>query len=130
MNNKLYVASKTKHADNWCSLRDNGAWPIISTWIDEAGVGETKSFQELWLRIAEEVRQCTALVLYFCKDDQPLKGALVEVGMALALGKKVYAVIEDIQLDDSAVKLLGSWIRHPNVVMCKDMNHVRLEISL
>ena len=32
----IYTASKTKHADKWRALRSAG-YPIISTWIDEAG---------------------------------------------------------------------------------------------
>lgn len=50
----LYVASRVKHAPMWQRERELGA-PIISTWIDEAGEGETASMSELWERITREV---------------------------------------------------------------------------
>jgi hypothetical protein len=131
MKDKLYAASKTEHAAMWRDLRDNHGWPIISTWLNDAmGEDAEKNYRAMWLRFVADVHACTALVLYFCKDDRPLKGGLVEVGMVLALGKKVYVVIDDTQLGDSAAKLLGSWVWHPNVIQCVDFNHVRLEIGL
>jgi len=84
----LYVASKTVHAPMWRQLRTTGP-NIISTWIDEAGEGETADYSELSERCLDEIRKSSAVILY-CEHDDLLKGALIEVGMALALGKSVY----------------------------------------
>lgn len=86
----IYVASKTRHADMWRRYRDDGA-PIISTWIDEAGEGESACLTDLWRRCIEEASRASALVLY-CAEGDVLKGAWVELGAALASGKPVFAV--------------------------------------
>jgi hypothetical protein len=89
-------------------------WPIISTWIDEAGPGETDDFFELWLRIHREISQAAGVVLYAEADDFPLKGAYVEVGICLGLGKPVGIVLPNVILD-SDCRPIGSWIKHPLV---------------
>ena len=86
----IYIASKTRHADKWRALRASGT-TILSTWIDEAGTGETQDFADLWIRCVREAATCDALVFYAeCGDV--LKGAFVEVGAALAAGRPVYIV--------------------------------------
>lgn len=107
---RFYVASRASKPERpamWRALRDDGA-RIISTWIDEAGPGETGDMGELWERIAREVAQADALVIFAAPEDMPLKGAFVEVGMALALGKPVRVVAPEIAT-------LGSWENHPLV---------------
>lgn len=90
MTTGIYTASKTAHADKWRALRDSG-WPIISTWIDEAGVGETASFEDLWLRCIGEAKSAGAVLLYR-EPGEVLKGAFIEAGAALASNVPVYAV--------------------------------------
>ena len=87
---KIYIASKTKYADRWKKLRSQGV-EIISTWIDEAGEGDSKDLTDLALRCVDEVRKADRLVLY-CEPADCLKGALVEVGAAFAFGIPVFAV--------------------------------------
>ncbi len=84
---RFYVASKTKHSDLWRAIRDSGQH-IISTWIDEAGEGQTANYRELSERCLREISECDALILY-CEPGEHLKGALVEAGAALAFGKEV-----------------------------------------
>ncbi len=86
----IYIASKTRHAHLWRDLRDAGA-PIISTWIDEAGEGESADLNDLWERCISESKSCQALIVYREPEDV-LKGAWVEIGAALAVGNPVYAV--------------------------------------
>jgi hypothetical protein len=86
----IYVASKVKHADAWKRLRAQGV-PIISTWIDEAGVGESASLSDLWARCIFESSRADALIIY-CEPGEVLKGAWVELGAALSAGVPVYAV--------------------------------------
>jgi hypothetical protein len=86
----IYTASKTRHAALWRDLRNAGA-PIISTWIDEAGEGESADLNDLWQRCIAESCSCKTLIVYREPDDV-LKGAWVEIGAALAVGNPVYAV--------------------------------------
>lgn len=89
MKEKIYIASKTKHAAKWLKLRSLGV-PIISTWIDEAGEGQSSDLSDLAARCIEEVRSADRVVLYL-EDGDTLKGQLIEVGAALACGVPVYS---------------------------------------
>jgi len=111
----IYVASRVKHAAMWRILREKYA--IISTWIDEAGEGETDDLSELWGRITAEVANCDALVLHVAPGDCPLKGALVEVGMAIALGKPVFVSAFGVELEERSLRPIGSWLHHKSVVL-------------
>lgn len=82
MNPKIYIASKTKHAHKWIELRNRGL-NVISTWIDEAGVGATKSMADLCRRCIEECLACDAIIVYSEKEDY-LKGAFIEMGIVLS----------------------------------------------
>lgn len=87
---RIYIASKTIHAERWRVLRDNG-YHIISTWIDEAGVGETKGWPDLWTRCIVEASTADVLIAYRGKNEIHA-GALVEVGAALAADVMVFGV--------------------------------------
>ena len=113
MTGGIYVASRVIHAPRWREYREDGL-PIISTWIDEAGEGETLDFSELWLRGAREVEQANVLLFYGDVVDAPWKGALVEVGMALALRKPVVALVIG-ELEGRTMRPVGSWLAHPLV---------------
>lgn len=86
----IYVASKTRHAAMWRYLRGRGV-NINSTWIDEAGEGESKSLRDLAERCVAEVKAADRLVLFIAKGDA-LKGQLIETGVALAVGIPVFAI--------------------------------------
>lgn len=89
---EFYIASKVKHAPRWLDLRAHGV-PINSTWIDEAGEGESSDYADLWMRCIQEASDADALIVYV-EPGEHLKGALVEVGVALASGKEVRVVGE------------------------------------
>jgi hypothetical protein len=101
---KIYTASRVRHAHLWIALRDRGV-PISSTWIDEAGEGQSASLSDLWVRCVKEASEADALIVYIHPDDGYLKGALVEVGSALACGVPVCVV----------GKTDASWVHHPLV---------------
>ena len=103
----IYMASKTVHAPRWRRLRDETGLPIISTWIDEAGKGETACFTDLWRRCVDEASSADAVIVYR-EPGEVLKGAFVEVGAALAVGTEVYAVGCDE----------FSFVHHAGVVRC------------
>jgi hypothetical protein len=83
---KIYTASKTKHAEKWRKLRLQHR--VIATWIDEAGEGQTADRSELATRCVKEIVQCDFL-LFYCERDEIPKGALIEVGIALAFRKQI-----------------------------------------
>lgn len=110
----IYVASRASIPERsamWRQLRDDGA-PIISSWIDEAGDGETGDFTHLWSRIHGEIAASDYLILYAEPGDFPLKGALIEAGMALGLGKPVRCVLPGVFVEGRTLKPVGSWMRH------------------
>jgi len=112
----IYVASRVKHYALWQHYKANGIL-INSTWINEPGDGDIEDFGELWARIETEIRKSTVLVFYVHgEEDLPLKGALVEVGMALAMNKPVFAVLEDITTIGRTMRPIGSWILDKRVI--------------
>lgn len=86
----IYVASKTVHARRWLQLRLN-RMPIISTWIDEAGEGQSADLHDLWDRCLSESSRCSALVAYR-EPGEVFKGGWVEIGAALVSNVPVHAV--------------------------------------
>lgn len=122
MSTGIYVASRAsvpERAAMWRALRAEG-WPIVSSWIDEDGPGQTDDMGELWTRIAEEVMSAAGLVLYVESGDFPLKGALVEVGMAIAAGVPVVVVAPGVSIEPKSCRPIGSWMRHPLVSVAGD----------
>lgn len=89
---KIYIASKTAHADKWKALRDAGA-RIISTWIDEVGDGESADLSDLAWRCIEEAVTADLLIIYR-ERGEVLEGAFIEAGAALACGTPVAAIGE------------------------------------
>jgi hypothetical protein len=86
----VYIASKSKHGPRWVALRDTGV-PIISTWIDESGEGQTSDWQDLWDRCIREASTAAAFVMYV-EPGEVHKGSLAEVGAALHAGVPVFWV--------------------------------------
>lgn len=106
MKQRIYIASKTKHAEKWIKLRDQGL-NITSTWIDEAGPGKSSNLSDLCERCVREAYQCNLMIVYR-EDGDYLKGAFIEMGIALAAKVKVYLV--------GPVLPAGSvFTHHPNV---------------
>lgn len=123
----IYVASRASvpaRSEMWRRLRESG-WNITSTWIDEAGEGATEDFTELWWRIGAEIAKSAGLVLYAEREDFPLKGALIEAGMALGMEKPVYVCLPGILLGARTDRPIGSWIRHPLVHRVETVEEVR-----
>lgn len=120
----IYIASRAsfpQHPANWRKLRDVEGWNVNCTWIDEAGAGETDDFSELWLRIESEIRDAERLILYVEPEDFPLKGALIEAGMALAMGTPVYIVAKGVTIEKPNFRPIGSWVNHPLVKIVDTM---------
>lgn len=117
----IYVASRAtkERAAMWKAYRQSGHL-IISTWIDEVEVGAT-NFMLLWDRVEREIARCDRLVFYAEPDDFPFKGALVEVGMALAYQKPVVCVLPGVKVSGRTHRPVGSWIEHRRVWRVPDL---------
>ena len=119
----VYVASRASIPERsamWRALRAEGA-RITSTWIDEAGDGETACFAELWDRIMAEIGAAEKLVLYARSADFPLKGALIEAGVALGMGKPVVVCLPDVILEGRTHRPIGSWVAYRRVTRIDDV---------
>lgn len=123
---KLYTASKIHHAEKWQRLRS--AWKEIeftSRWIDmahiEAGYKPPPSlYRQCWLMDRADVLSSDYLLCYAEEQDH-LRGALVEAGMALASGIPIYTVGDHLDY--------GTWRYHPLVRNVPSLDDVRHEIS-
>lgn len=89
-NMKIYVASKIKHRDKWLKMRDSG-YNIISRWIDYYG-DNNQQFVDICI---DDLNNCDALLLFIDNEDEILKGAFVEFGVALGLNKKIFVVCKN-----------------------------------
>jgi excisionase family DNA binding protein len=90
MPERIYIASKARHAPRWRTLQARGC-NIISSWIHRAGDDEALEPTELSVQCIEEIRRADRLVLY-CEEGERLGGALIEAGAALSAGVPVYSV--------------------------------------
>lgn len=113
----IYVASRASIPERgamWREYRAKGV-PINSTWIDEDGPKASRDLAGLWDRIRIEVTSAERLVLYVEPDDFPLKGAFIEVGMALAANVPVMVVAPGVYIEPRNYRPLGSWMHSPLV---------------
>lgn len=127
----IYVASRAstpERSQMWRDLRAAG-WYITSSWIDEAGPGQTANFTELWSRIEGEIRGSQGLIIYAEPEDFPLKGAYIEAGIALGAGLPVAVVMPGVELEPRSCRPMGSWIQHPKVTVCATLEDARAHIE-
>jgi len=87
---KIYIASKTKHAEKWRTLRSYG-FNIISTWIDSL---YPEDLEELCKRCIRESLECDAMIVYSEPGDY-LKGAFIEMGVALSNKRTMIFLVGD-----------------------------------
>jgi nucleoside 2-deoxyribosyltransferase len=91
---KFYTAGKIWHAPKFRELRDSYGFSIQARWIDlEADSDIVKNRKDiLWTQCLEDVRSSSYVLLYSETFDEEQRGALVELGMAFAFNKPVYAI--------------------------------------
>ena len=103
---RIYPASKSKHWPFWCALRAAGI-PIHPSWIDapfnHTG-GEPPDWTLHWQLCTEEAAAADVVLMY-AREDENQNGALIEVGAALAAGRRVFVVSPHD----------WSWMHHSNV---------------
>jgi len=116
----IYAASRAsilKRGEMWRNIRAAGV-NITSSWIDEDGPRQSH-MPTLWDSILRDIDNSDCLILYAQSiNDLPLKGALVEVGMALMADKPVFTILPSMPQE----RYFGSWVAHPLVTQCKSLS--------
>lgn len=129
MKRGTYIASRAslpERSEAWRKLRDVDGYLIVSSWIDVVtqplNADDTKPLHAIWENITQEVTTAERVIVYAEPDDFPLKGTLVEVGMALAVGTPIYLVLPGVDIEADTFRPIGSWINHPLVLLVDDMD--------
>jgi len=123
---KVYTASKLSEAPLWRALADDwkeieivARWPFIH--VTGSGLpswpGDCAAHGAVfWQHDHDDVARCD-VVLVYGKGDGTLRGALVEAGMGIALGKYVIVVGSDPSY--------GTWQFHPSVARVRTLDEAR-----
>lgn len=94
MSLSFYCASKIWHAPKFQMLRDTLGLPVKARWIDleqDSDIVQNRK-GDLWQQCFEDVRDSDFVLLYSGDQSEEQRGALVEIGMAYGMGKRVYAI--------------------------------------
>lgn len=94
MSLSFYVAGKIWHSKKFQFLRDTVGLPVKARWIDLQQDSDivVNNKDQLWQQCYEDVRDSSFVLLYSEEQSEEQRGALVEVGMAFGMGKRVYAI--------------------------------------
>jgi hypothetical protein len=110
---RVYTASKLSEGPRWRALAEDwtevevvARWPWLVTHEEAAGDESMSRIVEGWLINVADVG-CCDVVMVFGEPDAALRGALVEAGMGIALGKLVIVV--------GVHQAYGTWQFHPQV---------------
>lgn len=101
---KVYTASKLPDRQVWLHMREDPDWDFVdftATWIDDPAVGielaggecPPEELRASWSGNLRDVRGSDFILLY--GRNAPLRGALIECGVAIALGIPILAVALD-----------------------------------
>lgn len=105
---KVYIASKIRYAPVWRELYSHSdihivsRWPFLETQVDD----RPTNCRKFWQDDFTDVSSADILIL-FAEEGENLRGALVEVGIALGLGKHIIVIGDH--------KDHGTWWHHPQV---------------
>ena len=113
---KIYFASKLKHAEKFIKWAiEHPEHHMVSRWPYLTGLvpDNAEHAVNFWDDDFADIERCDVLVVYAEQGDK-LRGALVEVGYALALNKKVIVIGDHPDF--------GTWRHSKNVVHVTDMS--------
>ncbi len=86
MNRKVYVASNLKHRSMWIALIAKLQIVTTSRWLIMSESKDDREFRaSVWTACIEDVKSADVL-LYYKGEGDSMKGALVEIGIALGAG--------------------------------------------
>lgn len=114
---RVYTASKLKHAAMWREMC--ATTPHIQAharWLKHNAMGTPpdtpEHAAEFWMQNEQDVRDADAVLVYAAEDDH-LRGALVEAGIAIATGVPVLVIGNHHDY--------GTWQHHPCVTRMDDL---------
>ena len=124
---KVYIASKLAYAEQFRGYREawkNEGIDLHARWFDQAIIEQTSEvhlndFHIFWLVDEEDVKNSDAVIVYGTERDK-LKGALVEAGIAIAMGKLVIIIGDCPDF--------GTWQHHPLVTRAGSFEHAKTMI--
>ena len=90
----IYAAGKTWYAGVFRQLRDLLGYNIIARWIDLDPESDFVKNEKgrLWSQCLEDSTTADITIVYCGNVNEEQRGALVEIGQALAAGKFVYLI--------------------------------------
>lgn len=112
---KIYIASKMHHAERWrqeyCrqDVHIVSRWPFLEPFIDT----EINNCKKFWQDDVADIQTADAVVVYV-EEGEKLRGALVEAGIAIGLGKLVVVVGDHPDF--------GTWSYHPQVKKARSLD--------
>jgi nucleoside 2-deoxyribosyltransferase len=113
---RVYFASKLRHAEKWQTLcAGTSEYIAHARWLKHSRLGTPDTPEhahDFWLQDEHDVRDADAVVVYAEQDDH-LRGALVEAGIALACRIPVFVIGEHPDY--------GTWQYHPGVERVPDL---------
>ena len=113
---RVYTASKIALAPFWHQFAAECPEVFLcSRWLKHMAIGTAdtpENAKHFWQEDFQDVAGCDLLLCY-ATEGQTLHGALVEVGVALALGKPVMVIGEHPSY--------GTWQWHPGVIRVPDI---------
>ncbi len=114
---RVYTASKLAAAEVWKHLHEK--WPDVyfhARWLKHMDLktpDDRSLAAQFWVQDEEDVRHAD-VVLVYGREGEKLRGALVEAGMAIALGIPVVVVGEHPDY--------STWQWHPGVTRVLDLD--------
>lgn len=126
---KVYTASCLNQAALWRDLVKT--WPEIewtARWPHSHIIGEVQGLcpahaSVFWEQDYDDVERSNVVLVYGAHDDsRHLRGALVEAGMGIALGKTVIVVGDHVSY--------STWQFHPQVKRVRHLNDARSLLAL
>lgn len=114
---RIYPASKLHHGKQWRDLCATSSKFIFhARWLKHNMIGTPDApgeAEEFWRQDIQDVMSADAVMVY-SEENEPLRGALVEAGVALACGIPVYVIGDSISY--------GTWQYHTGVTRVKSLS--------
>ena len=122
---RVYTASKLETAATWRELQQLWARDAFfhARWLRHTLIGTPDSPEHaarFWFEDEEDVKYADALIVY-ATPEQHLRGALVEVGIAIA--SKVPVIVVGAHAD------YGTWQYHDGVIRVDDFDGALAQIK-
>lgn len=106
---KIYIASKLEHAAKLAALRKDG-FHINARWIDTAPIGQQKLKPVThWQQENFDDIEMADFVILYVEPGDKLKGALVELGVAIRAGKEIWIAGDGHGVEVSVESDLGAF---------------------